>query len=111
MPPLLPVLPGTPERRSHDYQRHGTPSGFAALNLPMGEIVGGLPRRRHTQEFNENLLQAHDGLRTIAPPAARESPPSRDWRSTRWPQVEAGVPYALGDRRVPGHPRPFASAM
>ena len=30
--PVLPLLPGTPARRSHDDQRHGPPSLFAALN-------------------------------------------------------------------------------
>src|SRR5437879_10430236 len=30
--PVLPMLPGVPERRSHDYIRHGTIALFAALN-------------------------------------------------------------------------------
>ena len=29
--PIFPMMPGTPERRSHDYVRHGTTSLFAAL--------------------------------------------------------------------------------
>ncbi len=49
--PVLPLLPGTPARRSHDDQRHGTPSRFAALTLPTGEVVGSLRPRHRTQEF------------------------------------------------------------
>ena len=31
MQPVLPMRPGLPERRTHDYRRHGTTSLFAAL--------------------------------------------------------------------------------
>lgn len=31
--PVLPMRPGLPERRTHDYRRHGTTSLFAALNI------------------------------------------------------------------------------
>jgi transposase len=55
--PILPLRPGTPERRSHDYQRHGTTSWFAALNLQRGEIVGSLYRHHRTQEFQPFLDQ------------------------------------------------------
>ena len=34
--PVLPMLPGVPERRSHDYVRHGTIDLFAALNTATG---------------------------------------------------------------------------
>src|SRR5437899_4518765 len=35
--PLLPLRPGQPERRTHDYERHGTTSLFAALNVASGK--------------------------------------------------------------------------
>src|SRR6266705_6138035 len=38
--PLLPMRPGQPARRSHDYTRHGTLSLFAALEPATGKIVG-----------------------------------------------------------------------
>jgi transposase len=57
MQPIFPLLPGTPERRSHDYQRHGTTSLFAALNLATGEVVGSLRKRHRTQEFQQFLEQ------------------------------------------------------
>lgn len=53
--PILPLLPGTPERRSLDYQRQGTTSLFAALNLQSGKIVGSLHRHHRTHEFKQFL--------------------------------------------------------
>jgi transposase len=49
--PILPLRPGLPERQTHDYQRHGTTTLFAALNVLAGTIIGECqPRHRH-QEF------------------------------------------------------------
>ena len=49
--PILPLRPGLPERQTHDYQRHGTTTLFAALNVLEGTIIGECqPRHRH-QEF------------------------------------------------------------
>src|SRR5215467_11870496 len=38
--PILPMRPGLPERRTHDYSRHGTTSLFAALNVLLGTVIG-----------------------------------------------------------------------
>jgi len=38
--PILPLMPGTPERRTHDYKRHGTTSLLAALDAATGEVIG-----------------------------------------------------------------------
>ena len=49
--PLLPLRPGMPARQTHDYQRHGTTTLFAALNMLDGKVIGDcMPRHRH-QEF------------------------------------------------------------
>lgn len=49
--PLLPLRPGIPSRQTHDYQRHGTATLFAALNMLDGKVIGDcMPRHRH-QEF------------------------------------------------------------
>jgi transposase len=53
--PILPMLPGTPERRSHDYVRHGTTSLFAALELTTGKVIGSLRRRHRASEFKKFL--------------------------------------------------------
>lgn len=45
--PTLPMLPTTPERATHDYQRNGTIDLFAALDLATGTVITDL-RRTHT---------------------------------------------------------------
>lgn len=49
--PMLPMRPGDPERRTHDYKRHGTTTLFAALNLATAEVVGTCMKRHRHQEF------------------------------------------------------------
>lgn len=49
--PLLPMRPGTPERRTHDYHRHGTSSLFAGLMVKTGVVIGACHRRHRHQEF------------------------------------------------------------
>ena len=56
--PILPLAPGIPERRTHDYERHGTTTLFAALDIATGAVIGDLHRRHRSSE----LLQF---LRTI----------------------------------------------
>jgi transposase len=53
--PLLPMRPGQPERRAHDYRRHGTTSLFAALNYATGEVMGRCYRRHRSVEFRRFL--------------------------------------------------------
>jgi transposase len=49
--PILPLRPGLPERQTHDYERHGTTTLFAALDVAVGKVIGQCqPRHRH-QEF------------------------------------------------------------
>lgn len=49
--PILPLRPGLPERQTHDYERHGTTTLFAALDVAAGKVIGDCqPRHRH-QEF------------------------------------------------------------
>lgn len=49
--PCLPLAPGHPATRTHDYQRHGTTSLFAALDVATGEVIGRLKRRHRSTEF------------------------------------------------------------
>ena len=37
--PVLPMMPGMPERRTHDYLRHGITSLFAAFNIADGTVI------------------------------------------------------------------------
>lgn len=47
--PTLPMLPTTPQRATHDYQRNGTVDLFAALNVASGEVIHDI-RNTHTSD-------------------------------------------------------------
>ena len=51
--PVLPMMPGVPERRSHDYVRHGTTDLFAAFNIADGTVICELRRHHRAAEFKE----------------------------------------------------------
>ncbi|MHB8488836.1 MAG: IS630 family transposase [Candidatus Dormibacteria bacterium] len=53
--PVLPMRPGQAERHTHDYQRHGTTSLFAALDVATGKVIGQLHRRHRAIEFRAFL--------------------------------------------------------
>jgi transposase len=53
--PILPMLPGTPERATHDYKRHGTSSLYAALDITTGKVIGRLTARHRAIEFKQFL--------------------------------------------------------
>lgn len=59
--PILPLAPGVPERRTHDYRRHGTTSLFAALDVATGKVIGECHRRHRSHEFLQFLktIDAH----------------------------------------------------
>ena len=53
--PILPLLAGVPERRTHDYKRAGTSTLFAALDLATGQVIGSLHQRHRAIEFKKFL--------------------------------------------------------
>jgi transposase len=53
--PVLPMTFGSPERRTHDYRRHGTTSLFAALDVATGKVIGECHRRHRSHEFLQFL--------------------------------------------------------
>jgi transposase len=53
--PILPMLPGTPQRATHDYKRAGTSSLYAALDLATGKVIGRLHSRHRAIEFKQFL--------------------------------------------------------
>ena len=53
--PILPMLPGTPERATHDYKRAGTSSLYAALDVTSGKVIGALHSRHRAIEFKKFL--------------------------------------------------------
>jgi len=53
--PVLPMIPGVPERRSHDYVRHGTIDLFAALNTATGKVIGKTSAQHRAVDFRDFL--------------------------------------------------------
>lgn len=49
--PLLPMAPGSPQRYTPTYSRHGTTSLFAALDVATGRVIGEIHRRHSAKEF------------------------------------------------------------
>ncbi len=49
--PILPMMPGTPARATHDYVRHGTTSLFAAMDIISGSVISRNYRRHRSTEF------------------------------------------------------------
>lgn len=66
--PILPLRPGLPEQRTNDYERHGTTSLFAALDIATGKVIGKCHRRHRHQEF----LQFMRTVDAALPPDAGE---------------------------------------
>jgi len=54
--PVMPMMPGMPERRSHDYARHGVTSLFAAFNVADGTVISEVHRRHRAIEFKKFLI-------------------------------------------------------
>jgi hypothetical protein len=98
--PVLPMIPGVPERRSFDYVRHGTVDLFAALNTATGKVITKLSAQHRAVDFRDFLdeidRQTEKSLRSTS--SATTSPPTR----RRW--------CTSGCLRIPGSactsPRP-----
>jgi hypothetical protein len=55
--PVLPLLPTTPQRRSHDYTRHGTTNLYAALEMASGKVISQMTPRHRAIEFKQFLAR------------------------------------------------------
>jgi transposase len=84
--PTLPMLAGTPERATHDYERNGTTSLYAALNIQSGEVLGSLHERHRAIEFLKFLkridqtIPAELGVHLILDNASSHTTPKvRRW--------------------------------
>ena len=53
--PVLPMMPGMPERQTHNYLRHGTTSLFAALDVATGFVIGKCYKCHRAAEFLDFL--------------------------------------------------------
>jgi len=53
--PILPLLPGVAQRRSHDYKRNGTTNLYAALDVASGHVIVDMTPRHRAIEFRKFL--------------------------------------------------------
>jgi len=53
--PMLPLMPGVPERHTHDYVRNGTTNLYAALDLASGHVIAEMTPRHRAEEFRRFL--------------------------------------------------------
>lgn len=60
--PILPLAPGVPTRQSHDYERHGVTSLFAAMDVASGVTISTCYRRHRHQEFLRFLNEIDQDL-------------------------------------------------
>ena len=49
--PILPILPGVPERQTHDYYRHGITTLFAALDVASGKVIGSCSATHKAEDY------------------------------------------------------------
>ncbi|MFB7860159.1 IS630 family transposase [Rhodococcus qingshengii] len=86
--PVLPMMPGMPERRSHDYVRSGVTSLFAAFDIADGTVLSALHRRHRAVEFKKFLIAIDKTIPTELDVhiicdnlATHKTPAVRDWLS------------------------------
>jgi transposase len=60
--PVLPMMPGMPERRTHDYARHGVIDLFAAFNITDGTVISQLHPQHRAVEFKKFLVAIDKAL-------------------------------------------------
>ena len=81
--PILPMLPGTPERATHDYERHGTSSLYAALNVQSGEVIGSLHQRHaRSSSSSSSRPSTRTCLRTSTCTSCSTTPPATRRRTS-----------------------------
>jgi hypothetical protein len=55
--PTQPIAPGKPEKREHEYIRHGTRALIASFVVPTGQVVWNLGTTRTSADFAAHLAQ------------------------------------------------------
>ena len=100
--PILPMMPATPERRSHDCVRHGTTSLSAALDMASGKVIGSLRQRhRATGPPGHRVQEVPHPDRQGGPRSPRRAPHPRQLRN----------PQDSRDQAVAAAQPPVSSAL
>ena len=84
--PVLPLRPGLPERRTHDYVRHGTTNLYAALDVASGKVIADMTERHRAEEFRRFL----NLINRWSPTTSTSISSSTTSRPTRRPRSSAG---------------------
>jgi transposase len=84
--PVLPLRPGTPERRTHDYRRNGVTNLYAALDVASGNVIADLTERHRAEEFRrflnliERTVPAHLDVHVVVDNSSTHKTPAiRRW--------------------------------
>jgi len=84
--PTLPMLPTTPQRATHDYQRNGTIDLFAALDIATGTVITDLRKTHTSKDFvtflnkiNRNVPADLDVHLVLDNLSARKTPLVHRW--------------------------------
>ena len=88
--PLLQMRPGLVERRSHDYEHHGSTSLFAALDIATGHVIGRCYQRHRAVEFRKFLSEGEQAVPAdldihlvLDNYATHKAPPVKAWLARR----------------------------
>jgi transposase len=101
--PILPLLPGTPQRATHDDVRHGVTNLYAALDVASGKVISQMTARHRAVEFKRFLDRVDQQV-----PAGLEVHVICDNSSTH--KAPAIQRWLLGHPRVPLHFTPTSSS-
>src|ERR1044072_3603207 len=80
--PVLPLMPGVPERHTHDYVRNGTTNLYSALYVAFGQVIAEMPPRRRSEEFRpfltliESSVPAHLDIPIVLDNSSTHKTPS-----------------------------------
>jgi transposase len=66
--PVLPMMPGMPEKRTHDYVRHGTVDLFAAFNIATGVVIAKTYQNHRAKEWVKFLEEIDKQVPRLAEP-------------------------------------------
>src|SRR5438094_3921540 len=80
--PILPLMPGVPERHTHDYVRNGTTNLYAALDVASGNVIADMTPRHRAEEFRrflnmiERSVPAHLAVHVVLDHSSTHQAPS-----------------------------------
>jgi transposase len=80
--PVLPLMPGVPERHTHDYVRNGTTNLYAALDVASGQVIADMTPRHRAEEFRrflnliESSVPAHLDIHVVLDNSSTHKTPS-----------------------------------